>query len=302
MARGQMPLKILVPAGLGGAGLFLYARHQQAGHLRVVDWIIAGSILALSLLVVLAPRMRTTEGWDDEEESPAFSGQRKLLLAVILMPLLLWVLYQATDGFQSLVKPTDEQTRESRALAQALRHPRTIRTEAGDPDETGWVPALSPLGGFSVSLPDRFNEAVVALKMEGRFTPVVVVGARMENHRFVVLAARRSDGAKDLKARAKAVVKSLCQFRNPVVSREELFEGRFPWIEVEGDASSGKGLARIIATDTAVYGLAVEGPELTDSVRAAAQRFFDSFTIVAPEPNEAMIRDAVGLAEPNGID
>lgn len=302
MARGQMPLKILVPAGLGGAGLFLYARHQQAGHLRVVDWIIAGSILALSLLVVLAPRMRTTEGWDDEEESPAFSGQRKLLLAVILMPLLLWVLYQATDGFQSLVKPTDEQTRESRALAQALRHPRTIRTEAGEPDETGWVSAQSPLGGFSVSLPDRFNEAVVALKMEGRFTPVVVVGARMENHRFVVLAARRSDGAKDLKARAKAVVKSLCQFRNPVVSREELFEGRFPWIEVEGDASSGKGLARIIATDTAVYGLAVEGPELTDSVRAAAQRFFDSFTIVAPEPNEAMIRDAVGLAEPNGID
>jgi hypothetical protein len=302
MATGQMPLKILVPAGVGGAGLFLYVRHQQTGHLRVVDWIIAGSILALSLLVVLAPRLRTTEGWDDEEESPAFSGQRKLFLAVILFPLLLWVLYQATDGFQSLGKSPDEQTRESRALTEALRHPRTIRTEAGEPDETGWVPALSPLGGFSVSLPDRFNEAVVALKLEGRFTPVVVVGARMENHRFVVLAARWSDGAKDLKVRAKAAAKSLCQFKNPVVSREELFEGGFPWIEVEGDASSGKGLARIIATDKAVYGLAVEGPELTVSMRAVAQRFFDSFTIVAPEPNEAMIRDAVGLAEPNGID
>jgi len=183
-----------------------------------------------------------------------------------------------------------------------LRHPRTIRTEAGEPDATGWVPALSPLGGFSVSLPDRFNEAVVALKIKGRLTPVVVVGARMEDLKFVVLAARWRDGVKDLKARAKAAVKSLCQFTNPVVSREELFDGRFPLVEVEGDASGGRGLARIIATDDAVYGLAVEGPELTGSARAVAQRFFDSFTIVAPEPNEAMIHDAIGLAEPNGID
>ncbi|HON90028.1 MAG TPA: hypothetical protein PKZ07_00525 [Sedimentisphaerales bacterium] len=298
MATGQMPLKILVPAGLGGASLFLYVRYRQVGHLRIVDWFIAGSILAMSLMVVLASRMRTTQGWEDEEESPAFRNQRKLFLAVILFPLLLWVLYQTTDDFQRLVKP-DEQTQESRVLVQALRHPLVIRTEAGEPDATGWVPALSPLGGFFVSLPNRFNEAVVALKMEGRFTPVVVVGAQMEDRKFVVLATRRSGGPKDLKTCAKAAVKSLCQFKNLVLSREDLFEGRFPWIEVEGDALGGKGLARIIATDRAVYGLAVEEPELTDNTRAAAQRVFGSFKIVAPEPNEGMIRRLLRGGDPD---
>ncbi|NLH40580.1 MAG: hypothetical protein GX448_01980 [Planctomycetes bacterium] len=302
MAAGRMPLKIFVPAGLGGAGLFLYARHQQTGHLRVVDWVIAGSIAGLSLLLVLSSWVRTTEGWDDEEELPAFSGQRKLLLAVILMPLALWGLYQASDDFENLFKKPDERTLAARALAKALRYPRIVRTGAGEPDGTGWVPAGSSLGGFLVHVPDRFNEAIVALKVGGRLTPVVIVGSEMENLKFVALAARWGDDAKDLEARAKAAVKSLCQFEDSVVAGEGLFEDKFPWIEVEGRPSGARGLARVIATDTAIYGLAVEGPELTNPMRVAAGRFFDSFAITAPEPNETLIRDAVGLSEPNRSD
>lgn len=292
-------MKILVPAGVGGAGLFLYMRHQQTGHLRLVDWIIAGSIFVLSLLVVLSSCFGTTAGWEDPEESPAFSGQRKWLLAIFLLPVLLWGVYSHSENFQDLLKKPDEQMQAARALAQALKTPRVIRTQAGEPDGTGWVPVLSPAGGFSAYVPDRFNEAIVALKMDGRPAPVVVVGARTEELKFVVFAARWSSGPQSLEARARAAVKSFCQFKDPVVLREELYEARFPLIEVEGDAPKAKGLARIIATDKAVYGLAVEGPELTASVREAARRFFDSFAIVAPEPNEAAIRDAVDHGEPN---
>ena len=308
MAAGQMPLKMLVPAGVGGAGLFLYMRHQQTGSLRLVDWIIAGSILALSVLILCASWFRTTKAWENSEDSadsedsedsrPMMGGQFRWLLAILLLPLLLWMVY-STDDFQDLLKKPDERMHAARALTEALKSPRTIRTLAGEPDETGWVPAHSAAGGFFVHVPDRFNEVIVALEMEGRPTPVVVVGARTEELKFVVLAARWTGGTKDLKARAKIAVKSLCHFQNPVVLKEELFEGKFPLIELEGDAATAKGLARIIATDKAVYGLAVEGPDLTDDVRTAAGRFFDSFAIVAAEPNEAVILNLIDAGDPN---
>jgi len=61
----------------------------------------------------------------------------------------------------------------------------------------------------------------------------------------------------------------------------------------------GIGERSIIVTDKAVYSLEVEGAELTDDARDAARRFFDSFAIVAPEPNEAMIREAIEAGDPN---
>ncbi len=299
-----MPLKMLVLAGVGGAGLFLYMRHQQTGHLRLVDWIIAGSILVLSVLIVCASWFRTTKAWENSEDStdsedsrPLMSGQLRWLLAILLLPLLLWVVY-STDDFQDLLKKAEERT-QTKALIEALKNPHAVRILAGEPDETGWVPAHSAAGGFFVYVPDRFNEVIVALEMEGRPTPVVVVGARTENLKFVALAARWTGGGKDLKGRAKTAVKSLCHFENPVVLREELFEDRFPLVEVEGEVGAAKGLARIIATDKAVYGLAVEGPDLTGDVRAAAGRFFDSFAIVASEPNEAVILNLIDAVEPN---
>lgn len=304
MAPRQMPLKILVPVGVGGAGLFLYMRHQQTGQLRLVDWMIAGSILAVSVLIVCASWFRTTKAWEDSDDSPdsqdsrpMMGGQLRWMLAILLLPLLLWIVY-SNDDLMDLWKQPAERA-QTKALIEALKSPRTIRTLAGEPDETGWVPAHSDAGGFFVHVPDRFNEAIVALEMEGRPTPVVVVGARTEEWKFVALAARWAGGPKNLKARIQTAAKSLCQFENPVVVREGLFDGRFPLIEMEGEADAAKGLARIIATDKAVYGLAVEGPELTAGARADARRFFDSFAIVAPEPNEAVIRAAIEAVDPN---
>lgn len=304
MAARQMSLKILMPAGVVGAGLFLYMRHQQTGHIRLVDWIIAGSIVALSVLVVLASRFRTTEGWDDTEDSAGsddsrtmVDGQLRWLVVVLLLPVLLWALYSNGDLLGLFQNPQERaQTAE---ILEALQSPLTIQTLAGEPDETGWVPAHSDAGGFFVHVPDRFNEAIVALTLEGRQTPVVVVGARTEDLKFVALAARWAGGAKNLKARTQAVAKSLCQFENPIVVREGLFEERFPLVEMTGETGDAKGLARIIATDEAVYGLAVEGPQLTDAMRADAARFFDSFAILAPEPNEAVILDLIEAEDPS---
>lgn len=307
MAARQMSLKILMPAGVVGAGLFLYVRHQQTGQIRLVDWIIAGSIVALSVLIVLAPRFRTTEGWDDSEDAassddsrPMVGGQLRWLVVVLLLPVLLWALYSNGD-LLGLFQNPQERAQTAEILA-VLKSPRTIRTLAGEPDETGWVPAHSDAGGFFVHVPDRFNEAVVALTLEGRQTPVVVVGARTEDLKFVALAASWMGSRKDLKTHVKAAAKSLCHFENPIVVTEGLFEERFPLIEMTGQIGDAHGLARIIATDKAVYGLAVEGPQLTDAMRADAGRFFDSFAILAPEPNEAVILNAIGLAEPNQAD
>jgi hypothetical protein len=307
VAARRMSLKILVAAGAIGAGLFLRMRHQQTGHLRLVDGVIAGSILALSVLGVFASRFRTTEGWDDSEDSagsddshPLIGGQIRWLVVVLLLPLLLWIVY-SNDDLMDLWKQPAERA-QTKALIEALKSPRTIQTLAGEPDETGWVPAHSDAGGFFIHVPDRFNEAIVALKLECRETPVVVVGARTEDLKFVALAASWTGGPKNLKGRIQTAAKSLCQFENPVVVREGLFEDRFPLIEMTGKTGGAKGFARIIATDKAVYGLAVEGPQLTDAMRADAARFFDSFAILAPEPNEAVILDAIGLVESNPAD
>jgi len=251
----------------------------------------AGGIFVLSVLLVRAARPRSAD-WRDSETPESEAGQRRGFLWIILLPLLLWALYGGSGGFGLAGKKSQDRVRR-------LETPRMIQTLAGQADDSGWVPAASTAGGFSVRVPDLFNEAIATLKLNGRLTPVVIVGARTEELRFVVLAAKWTGGGKDLKARAKSAAKSLSQFKNPVASREELFEGKFPTIEVEGGTPEIKGLARIIATDNAVYGLEVEGPELTDEVRETARRFFDSFAIVAPEPNETMIRDIIERGDPN---
>jgi len=286
-----MPLKMLVLVGLGGAGLFLCLRLRQAGHLRPADWLTAGGIFVLSVLLVLAARPKSAD-WQDSETPPNPTGQRRGLLWIILLPLFIWVLYGGSDG---LWKGGAKSPRRM----QATDAPHVIRSLAGEPDDTGWVRALSAAGGFSVHVPDLFSEAFATLKLNGRLTPVVIVGVRTEELRFVALAAKWSADAKDLKAHAKSTARSLCRLKNPTVSREGLFEDKFPLIEMEGDAAGAEGLARIIVTDKAVYSLEVEGAELTDDARDAARRFFDSFAIVAPEPNEAMIREAIEAGDPN---
>jgi hypothetical protein len=291
MAAGKWPLRMLVMVGLGGACLFLCLRLRQAGHLRITDWLTAGGIFVLSVLLVRAARPRGSD-WRDSETSEDETGHRRGLLWIILLPLLLWALYGGSDRLGLGGKKSQDRVK-------TLQTPRIMRTLAGQADETGWVPALSDAGGFSVRVPDLFNEAIATLKLNGRPTPVVIVGARAGELKFVVLAAKWTGGGKDLKARVKSAARSLSRFKKPVASREESFGNGFPAIEVEGDAPEAKGFAKIIATDTAVYGLEVEGPELTDEMREAARTFFDSFAIVAPEPNEAMIRDAIKSGDPN---
>ncbi|MGE5294581.1 MAG: hypothetical protein ACM3VT_07120, partial [Solirubrobacterales bacterium] len=217
---------------------------------------------------------------------------RKGPLWIVLVCLFLWVLYGGSSGFLGGGAQSPDWMR-------AIQTPRMIRTSAGQPDATGWVPVLSAAGGFSASVPGRFNEAIAALKIGGRRTPVVIVGVKTEDLEFVAIAAKWTGGSQDLKTRVKTAVRSLCRFKNPVVVKEELFDGKFPLIEMEGDAPAAKGLARIIATDRAVYGLTVEGPALTDDMRADARRFFESFATTAPEPNEAVIRDLIDGADPN---
>jgi hypothetical protein len=284
---------MIVLVGLGGAGAFLCLRQRQAGHLLPTDWLTAGMIFAVSALLVRAARPRPAGGDDEDSETrPESIAQRKGLLWIGLVCLFLWILYGGAGGL-------GEGWTKSKGWMRTVRGAHMIRTLAGQPDETGWVPARSEAGGFSVHVPDSFNEAVTVLKMSGRLTPVVIVGVKTGDLKYVALAAPWTGSGKDLKTRVKAAAKSLCQFEDSVVLREDLFEGRFPLIEIEGDVRAGRGLAKIIATDRAVYGLEVEGPELTDSARADAKRFFDSFAIVAPEPNEAVIRAAIEAGDPN---
>ncbi len=299
MAARQMGWKLCVPAGVIGVGWFLYVRYRQAGHLHLVDWIIAGSALVMSLLIIRVCRPKPPAAGQDSEESPAVTSQPKWLLKIGLLPLLLLVVYGASPDLQNAAKTRGGRRQVTKALEDATKNAHTIRTRAGQADDTGWVPASSTAGGFFVYVPDCFNEVITTFRIGDRPAPVVAVGAATADLKFVAFAAYDGGSRRNLKARAGDAIKSLRRFTSAVVSREGLFENKFPLIEMEMKARKTRGLLRLIVTDETVYGLAVEGPELTDSVRTTAGRFFDSFALVASEPNELTSSGPTDGGEPN---
>lgn len=293
MATKKMPLKLFVPAAVSGIALFLFARHLRMGRLGLQDVIIAGTALAVGLFIFWISGRRTTARWASEQPSP-MNRRRRWLLAVGIGALFLSATYSVFEEFRGALKKWNERRQAAVAREEAMNNLHVIRTLAGRPDSAGWVPVSSTAGGFFVYVPGRFNEVTSTVEMGGRETFVVVVGARKGELKLVVMAFKDIGGGQSLEARTQDAIRQLGQFKNAIVCRRHLFADKFPLIEMEMNTAKPKGLGHIVVTDTTVYGLSVEGPELTEDLRATAKRFFDSFAVMPSEPNELQDRIPTG--------
>ncbi|HJT35935.1 MAG TPA: sulfatase [Pirellulales bacterium] len=155
------------------------------------------------------------------------------------------------------------------------------RRGAGDLGESGWYHATSTRGGFSVSLPNVFNDFTMTAKAEdGVDIETFVIGTRDERLvKFTAVAMRRSDG--------KFKVDPLESIMEGSTKQGELKEkrpislGKTKGIELRVANRSSTAVFRIYKARTTVYQLIVEAPsslppkEIDDD----AKRFMDSFTI-----------------------
>ncbi len=175
---------------------------------------------------------------------------------------------------------------------------RIIRTGAGQRDATGWVPARSRDGRFSVHMPDYFIEAVTEMSRTGRTEPLPVLSASFKEANFMVVTLPCKDPEKTPAMRMQKALARIKQTQGGQIKvlEEGLYADQYPRLiaEFHVDASGADGLMQIIIFDEQQYMLTVECPEVTEELRAMAQRFFQSFEILAADPNTAADPNAPG--------
>jgi len=214
------------------------------------------------------------------------SGKRKIL-SVIFVVSLLYCLVSVYGFFRR-----DFTGRERGKAEEGIRRTvRFVRFEAGERDATGWVAARPVDGQFAVMMPDLFNEfrgKIISQGQEEQFSSLI---SRFQDAKFTATVIPYEEPDKELAERRKDFLEKMKQTRGGQVQVAEdgLYAETYPRLIVEGHlkANDSNGLAQVILTEERGYMLTVEAQELTDALRTAASRFFQSFEILVPEPNTA---------------
>jgi hypothetical protein len=159
------------------------------------------------------------------------------------------------------------------------------RVQAGEPDKTGWCLAQSTGGGFSVSLPGRFNDFSQNIKAEEGVTisSHTVGMTTLLGVKFTAMVMSRSDG----KFKTNSVEDLADGFKkegNQVEKRSVKIAG-YAGIEFSVKGKDSSAIFRVFKTRTSVYQMIVEYPPFLKEQAVDAKRFFESFTLAEKSEN-----------------
>lgn len=155
------------------------------------------------------------------------------------------------------------------------------RQQAGDLDESGWCHAGSTEGGFSVSLPNLFNDFTITAKAEdGVEGKTFVVGTQDKRLvKFSAVAIRRLDG----KFKSDPVDGVVAHFEKQggLKEKRRVSLGKMKGVELRVASGSSLAVIRLYKGPATLYELIVEAPS---SIRAGeiagdVKKFMDSFTV-----------------------
>ena len=281
MSNKRMVVLFVAPTVVG-LGLFLGARYIARGRISTTDWVAVAGGLAIAGVAFWASARRAAKR-QSPETAPPLSMRTKVLLGVVMLISL--------SSFHDLFKDAAVGHRRRQRREQMRKKARIIRTGAGRRDATGWVPARSTDGRFSVQMPNLFNEMVTEMPRQGRTEPLTALSALFKDAKFMVVTLPCDDPEKTPAMRLQMVIARMKQIRGGQmkVLEQGLYADRYPRliIECHVDATGADGLTQAIILDGQHYMLTVECPELTEELRTMAQRFFQSFEVLTLDPNTA---------------
>jgi hypothetical protein len=163
------------------------------------------------------------------------------------------------------------------------------RMGAGEVDETGWCRATSTDGGFSVSLPNVFNDFTVTTKaVDGVQVQTFILGTRNDRLvKFVAFAVRRQDGKFGPKLVGNKDGDLLQQFADDfkqqgyLQSQRRITLGEINGIELRMASQEQNGIFRIYQAPTTLYQLIVAAPKSVPMAEmdGDAKQFLDSFAL-----------------------
>jgi hypothetical protein len=163
--------------------------------------------------------------------------------------------------------------------AQAPPDRKVHRQSAGTLDASGWTPAKSTEGAFSVKLPLLFNDFTTpeSNSTEPVKRTFVVGGDRIDGARFVAMRVEYREGAKAAKQYFESAKVTMQQTNNPTQAKSLVFGGAPAWEATICQAISGCGSFRYVLAGETVFMLAVEYPlAKRDDLRGQISTFFKS--------------------------
>jgi hypothetical protein len=155
------------------------------------------------------------------------------------------------------------------------------RVGAGELDESGWCLARSTGGGFSVSLPNVFNDFAITAKAEdGVEITTFVVATRNERLvKFTAVAMSRPDG----KFKRDPLQGLVDQFekQGTLKSKRSISMGEMKGVEIRVASHSSSSAVRAYKAPTVIYNLIVESPASInlEEIDGDVNRFLDSLAV-----------------------
>jgi len=289
-------LKLFVPAGVIALGLFLYTGYLQAGRLTWIDWLaVAGAAVVGSIVFVVSAR--TVAVREASGASASGTTRRQWWPWLVFIGLTIFATPRMVRDLHRGFQASRRRSAMAEARAELAGSARVLRTAAGRPDATGYVPAHSEAGGFFVHMPNVFNEMSTTFHLHGQDVTAVGVSSVLAGMRFVVLAVDEGYG-KDVDA-PKTICQRLLRVEDSELIEERLFDGRHPLFLIRVKLRDSEGFVQTIFAERQTYVLMADGPQITDTLRETAKVFFNSFAILSSEPNELA---GTALPERMGVD
>src|SRR5574341_320226 len=170
------------------------------------------------------------------------------------------------------------------ALSQSLPPGMTMhRLNAGEPDASGWMPAASTEGNFSVKLPIKFNDFTIADSDPASVAHrIYTVGTKStEGIKFTATRIAYRKGAKS----AKYFFSQFEQGHNLGTKPERITPlrvGGRQAVDLVVKRAVDVAYQRVVLLEADLLQLIVESPRAHDELaRQFVQPFFDSLTIAA---------------------
>jgi hypothetical protein len=155
----------------------------------------------------------------------------------------------------------------------------THRTSAGERDQSGWCRAVSTDGGYSISLPNVFNDFTMTVVEEGGTTTTACVVAARTPERDVFSVVKFLNPPRSLRGKSYESLAEEFQQRGFTVKTRGVALDGVQGIEIQASSSRASGITRTFRTSTALYQISVEafGPRGLEYIGDDARRFLESF-------------------------
>lgn len=154
------------------------------------------------------------------------------------------------------------------------------RRRAGEPGEDGWYLAESTEGGFSVKLPNIFNDMTLRTKSEAGAPLTMYAVATRINDQIQYTATRGS--RKDNKPIAEALEGFVKVQEAGLKEKVAITQAGMQGIQTRAVVGPTAAISRVLVTETTIYMLVVEnraGTNFTLEMERNAPIFFESFRL-----------------------